>query len=1396
MGLPKARWRVLAESRFPHEREALEYLRDNLPDLDPIWGTSNLEFIADDGSVNEVDALIITKAGLFLVEIKGRGGKITGDRHTWFWEKDGRTITIDSPLILTNSKAKKLGDLIGRQKAFKGMTRPFIDALVFCSDPAISIQLPESERMRICARLPLDKAPGILPALLRKEGAGLHPVAGTVIDRPMAKAIMQALEQAGIRNAQRERRVGDYVLGALIEENPLLNYQDFAAQHPVTKAERRVRVYTVTGANAHDREVIRQAALRESLILDGLDHPGVVKALEFKDHELGPAIIFRREPDEVRLDHYLAQHGNQLTLDQRLDFVRQLTDALKYAHGRRIIHRALTPRSVLVAGSSGGKLNLKIINWQLGRPAASTTPTPTVRSATLHPSQIAEGSHLVYVAPEALLDPRGRGETMDVFSLGAIAFHIFSGQSPAVSLPERDQLLSDHQGYLLSSVLDGVAPELQELIQEATCPHVQLRTETVADFLKGLDRYEEKLTSPDEEPGISPLEAKPGDTLDGGLKVKQRLGGGSAAVALLVEKGDKELVLKIARRVEDNARVLAEHTILTRPELRHQRIVAAEAAPLSINGLAGFLMERAGTETLAQRLQREGRLSLDLLQRFGEDLLETVQHLEAVGIAHRDLKPDNVGVSEYGKNKELRLKIFDFSLSSTPADQIRAGTPPYLEPFLPLKERGQKWDTAAERFAVAMMLHEMATGTLPYWGDRHSAPHLVKAEATIEGDLIDAPVREALTMFFQRALKRNPKERFDNAADMHAAWHSAFASAAATDSALPDPTALTAAITTATLDTFIQQLPISTQAKNALDRIEAYTVATLLQQAPRNLFHLKGVGNKTREEILDLVRQLRSKFPESALPERSAEPEEESAPDGASYSVDAIVPLLVPTNRYSKDQPHRERMLALLELVDGLTGGPTFPSQTDIAKHAGKTRALIGQDLMKARQRWRKTPPLTEVRREIAEFLDAQGGIATISELTQFVLSARGSEAEDPHLRLRRAGAVVRAALEAERAADEPRWLESRAHDLFLVALTGDGKAADLLFQFAWQLGETAKKIADADPLPSPARALELLRLVRPCPTELSDNRLLKLASSAAAVSLSPRLELYPAGMSALRALKLAQTGLAGLDRLSVEDVQRRVRDRYPDAEALPGRPVLDELLRESGLALTWNTAEQVYRAPRMEIVDPSSTIHRAVTQYSSSRPLPPAIDLPKEIQDARDLERRLRASLENPSYLVLFTAPRYLQRAAGELQRRFALDVVNLEAELIQAMQAQATALGAQWQVVRNADGQGKEGQDWLRLKLLVERSLPVIETRLRNRARPVLLLYPGLLARYEQMSVLARLADLTAQHSLWVLVGSDQNHTLDGASVPARGGNQVAELTKAWVENRHRSLDGGAAA
>ena len=129
------RWTAVTEPAFPWEREALDFLRSHLPDHEP-WRTwSNFEFIDDEGRVNEVDVLVLTPAGLVLVEIKSRPGTIVGDASTWRWITKGRPFEVDNPLPLANRKAKRLASILKRQDAFgRGRIRaPWIEPVIFLS---------------------------------------------------------------------------------------------------------------------------------------------------------------------------------------------------------------------------------------------------------------------------------------------------------------------------------------------------------------------------------------------------------------------------------------------------------------------------------------------------------------------------------------------------------------------------------------------------------------------------------------------------------------------------------------------------------------------------------------------------------------------------------------------------------------------------------------------------------------------------------------------------------------------------------------------------------------------------------------------------------------------------------------------------------------------------------------------------------------------------------------------------------------------------------------------------------------------------------------------------------------------------------------------------------------
>jgi len=129
-------WTAFAESPYPWERDAIDFVRERLPDHEPYRAWSLFEFVALDGSVNEVDLLVYAPFGFFLIEMKSQPGRLTGDAGTWTWSIDGRLITTDNPLKATNLKAKKLSSLLGAQGAAKrGGSNPFIEPLVFLSAP-------------------------------------------------------------------------------------------------------------------------------------------------------------------------------------------------------------------------------------------------------------------------------------------------------------------------------------------------------------------------------------------------------------------------------------------------------------------------------------------------------------------------------------------------------------------------------------------------------------------------------------------------------------------------------------------------------------------------------------------------------------------------------------------------------------------------------------------------------------------------------------------------------------------------------------------------------------------------------------------------------------------------------------------------------------------------------------------------------------------------------------------------------------------------------------------------------------------------------------------------------------------------------------------------------------
>ena len=653
-----------------------------------------------------------------------------------------------------------------------------------------------------------------------------------------------------------------------------------------------MRLYHIRSESSkEDRAKLERAAQREFQLLESLQHPGILRIYGFSEHELGPALIFEHDPQSIRLDHLLSQRRDNLGVDIRLDLMRQIAEVVRFAHDKKVVHRGLCPQSILITDPSSSHPRIKILNWQVGyREGTATSKVSQVVAATSHVDRLVEDSTTAYMAPEAMADENNLGEHLDVFSLGAIAYHMFSGEAPAANGLELSNKLRETKGLQISAVVNGAGQGLQDLVRFATHPEVTSRIDSVADFLEHLDVVEDELTAPQHQYVVDPTRAQKGDVLPGDFKVLKRLGQGGCSIALLVDRNGQQYVLKAASDTDQNARIKEEAEVLKK--LRHQHIVEYDDS-IQIGEHSAFLMHPVlvdkaenRVETLGQRLRKEGRLQIDHLQRFGADLLDVLNYLQEQGIAHRDIKPDNIAVGMVGRGNTLHVVLFDFSLSRTPTENVRAGTTGYLDPLLPLRTPSPRWDLHAERYAAAATLHELATGTLPRWDDSPTDPSYLNSEIAIDPELFDASLRERLTAFFRKAFRRDVSKRFDNAEEMLRDWRHCFENIdePGSFSDHEDEETLRGLLAGATYDTQIHELGLGTRATNALDRANLLTVEDLLTVPMRRLKRFRGVGNKTRREIVTAVGLLRERLGSRSTSGGTSDLDDESEPSGIARS--------------------------------------------------------------------------------------------------------------------------------------------------------------------------------------------------------------------------------------------------------------------------------------------------------------------------------------------------------------------------------------------------------------------------------------------------------------------------------------------------------------------------------
>lgn len=176
-----------------------------------------------------------------------------------------------------------------------------------------------------------------------------------------------------------------------------------------------------------------------------------------------------------------------LPIRTALAIVRQVLEALSYAHRRKVVHRDIKPENILVVAESHIPV---ITDFGISR----------IVSAQADAMQIPRGSPL-YMAPEQILSPETDARA-DIFAVGILLFLLLVEALPLIAHASADELLAAKlagRGIFTcapSQANPRLHPDMDALVATATAHDPLARYASCRDFLAALAGYERKHVGP------------------------------------------------------------------------------------------------------------------------------------------------------------------------------------------------------------------------------------------------------------------------------------------------------------------------------------------------------------------------------------------------------------------------------------------------------------------------------------------------------------------------------------------------------------------------------------------------------------------------------------------------------------------------------------------------------------------------------------------------------------------------------------------------------------------------------------------------------------------------------------------------------------------------------------
>src|SRR5688572_21022583 len=220
--------------------------------------------------------------------------------------------------------------------------------------------------------------------------------------------------------------------------------------------------------------------------------------------------------------------------------------------------------------------------------------------------------------------------------------------------------------------------------------------------------------------------------------------------------------------------------VITR-RLHHPNAVRVEDLDATEDGRPFIVMEYVDGRSLRELVRTDGPQPLARAVAVARQVCAALAAAHALGITHRDIKPDNILLGR-GPDGAEHVKVLDFGIAKvrettegegegyTPTRTgMIVGTPQYISPEQAMGKRGEEVDGRADLYSLGVVLYEMVTGRLPFQSDTAMGMllhHLQTAPTPPDLARPDLSIPAPLTDVLMRALQKDREQRYANAGEM------------------------------------------------------------------------------------------------------------------------------------------------------------------------------------------------------------------------------------------------------------------------------------------------------------------------------------------------------------------------------------------------------------------------------------------------------------------------------------------------------------------------------------------------------------------------------------------------------------------------------------------------------